>query len=236
MAAPGGDHAGWPLSGLIVFTWLPSAEGHGTDAAIEAIHHKRGHIRARIPPIKLIASAITIGSGGSGGREGPTLRYPQASAPSCRAARSLRAGPAHRRGGRRRRRHRVDLPRAAGRRRPGRRDPLHPGPRGQALIPGLIASIVATRSTASTTLRSHLRDTGRVDARLAGPDPLLRHAGRALRPGRHPLREVLLRHHRRVPPHPRAARGEAGHRGLLVGLMGLVLPDRCPWATAGCST
>jgi len=62
------------ISGLIVFTLAPEAEGHGTDAAIEAIHHKRGHIRARIPPIKLIASAITIGSGGSGGREGPTAQ------------------------------------------------------------------------------------------------------------------------------------------------------------------
>jgi CIC family chloride channel protein len=62
------------LSGIIVFNLAPEAEGYGTDAAIEAIHHKRGRIRARIPPIKLLASAITIGSGGSGGREGPTAQ------------------------------------------------------------------------------------------------------------------------------------------------------------------
>jgi CIC family chloride channel protein len=62
------------LSGIIVFSLAPEAEGHGTDAAIEAIHHKGGRIRARIPPIKLIASAITIGSGGSGGREGPAAQ------------------------------------------------------------------------------------------------------------------------------------------------------------------
>ena len=62
------------LSGIIVFSLAPEAEGHGTDAAIDAIHHKRGRIRARIPPIKLIASAITIGTGGSGGREGPTAQ------------------------------------------------------------------------------------------------------------------------------------------------------------------
>src|SRR5581483_11285518 len=62
------------ISGLIVFTLAPEAEGHGTDAAIAAIHHRRGQIRARIPPIKLIASAITIGSGGSGGREGPSAQ------------------------------------------------------------------------------------------------------------------------------------------------------------------
>ncbi len=62
------------LAGLIVFTLAPEAEGHGTDAAIDAFHERGGKIRARIPPIKLIASAITIGSGGSAGREGPTAQ------------------------------------------------------------------------------------------------------------------------------------------------------------------
>ncbi len=62
------------LAGLVVFTLAPEAEGHGTDAAIEAFHERGGRIRARIPPIKLIASAITIGSGGSAGREGPTAQ------------------------------------------------------------------------------------------------------------------------------------------------------------------
>ena len=66
--------AGGLLSGLIVFLTAPEAEGHGTDAAIDAFHHKAGFIRARIPIIKLVASAITIGSGGSGGREGPTAQ------------------------------------------------------------------------------------------------------------------------------------------------------------------
>ena len=51
------------ISGLIVFSLAPEAEGHGTDAAIESIHKKGGMIRARIPAIKLVASAITIGSG-----------------------------------------------------------------------------------------------------------------------------------------------------------------------------
>lgn len=62
------------ISGIIVFNLAPEAEGHGTDAAIEAIHKKGGVIRARIPLIKLVASAITIGSGGSGGREGPAAQ------------------------------------------------------------------------------------------------------------------------------------------------------------------
>ncbi len=62
------------IAGLIVFNLAPEAEGHGTDAAIDAIHHRAARIRARIPPIKIIASAITIGSGGSGGREGPAAQ------------------------------------------------------------------------------------------------------------------------------------------------------------------
>ena len=62
------------ISGLIVFTLAPEAEGHGTDAAIEAFHQKGGRIRSRIPFIKLVASAVTIGSGGSAGREGPTAQ------------------------------------------------------------------------------------------------------------------------------------------------------------------
>jgi CIC family chloride channel protein len=59
------------LSGWIVYTFAPEAEGHGTDAAIDAYHNKGGYIRGRIPIIKTIASALTISSGGSGGREGP---------------------------------------------------------------------------------------------------------------------------------------------------------------------
>src|SRR5205814_9697417 len=45
--------------------------GHGTDAAIAAYHSGQGYIRPRVPLIKLVASALTIGTGGSGGREGP---------------------------------------------------------------------------------------------------------------------------------------------------------------------
>ena len=59
------------LSGWLVYTFAPEAEGHGTDAAIDAYHTKGGFIRARVPIIKTIASAITLTTGGSGGREGP---------------------------------------------------------------------------------------------------------------------------------------------------------------------
>ncbi len=59
------------LSGILVFTLAPEAEGHGTDAVIAAYHSPGGQIRPRVPLVKIVASALTIGSGGSGGREGP---------------------------------------------------------------------------------------------------------------------------------------------------------------------
>ncbi|MEO8431107.1 MAG: chloride channel protein [Acidobacteriota bacterium] len=62
------------LSGILVYTLAPEAEGHGTDAAVETYHQKGGDVRARIPFIKGIASALTIGSGGVAGREGPAAQ------------------------------------------------------------------------------------------------------------------------------------------------------------------
>jgi CIC family chloride channel protein len=59
------------ISGLLVFSFAPEAEGHGTDAMIDSFHRKKGIIRRRVPVIKTIASAFTIGSGGSAGKEGP---------------------------------------------------------------------------------------------------------------------------------------------------------------------
>lgn len=62
------------ISGFLVYRFAPEAEGHGTDAAISAFHYNNGKIRRRIPIIKLVSSAVTIGSGGSAGREGPTAQ------------------------------------------------------------------------------------------------------------------------------------------------------------------
>jgi CIC family chloride channel protein len=62
------------LSGFLVYTFAPEAEGHGTDAAVEAFHFKGGKIKPIVPLIKTFASAITIGSGGAAGREGPTAQ------------------------------------------------------------------------------------------------------------------------------------------------------------------
>lgn len=63
------------LGGLLVggiTEWLaPEAEGHGTDAVVHAFHRTGGALRGRVAPVKVLASAITIGSGGAAGREGP---------------------------------------------------------------------------------------------------------------------------------------------------------------------
>ncbi len=89
--SPAGEHHLWPptgrpfnryillilpalggiVSGWIVYTFAPEAEGHGTDSAIDAYHNKGGFMRGRVPIVKTIASAITLTTGGSGGREGP---------------------------------------------------------------------------------------------------------------------------------------------------------------------
>ena len=65
---------GGAIAGFIVYRFAPEAEGHGTDEAIAAFHRRDGKIRKRIPLVKALASAFTIGSGGSGGREGPTAQ------------------------------------------------------------------------------------------------------------------------------------------------------------------
>ncbi len=57
--------------GIIVRGAAPEVAGHGTDATIRSFHKNAGKVRVRVPILKTIASAITLGTGGSGGREGP---------------------------------------------------------------------------------------------------------------------------------------------------------------------
>ncbi|MCH5372937.1 MAG: chloride channel protein, partial [Planctomycetes bacterium] len=59
------------ICGFLVYTFAPEAEGHGTDAMVRAFHRLGGRIRTRVPFVKSVASIITIGTGGSAGREGP---------------------------------------------------------------------------------------------------------------------------------------------------------------------
>lgn len=62
------------VAGILVAWLAPEAEGHGTDAAIHAVHHDPTSLRGRVAVVKVIASSLVIGSGGSGGREGPTAQ------------------------------------------------------------------------------------------------------------------------------------------------------------------
>ncbi len=59
------------VSGWLVYTFAPEAAGGGNDAAIRAYHDSDGRMEARMPLIKTLATAITLTTGGSGGREGP---------------------------------------------------------------------------------------------------------------------------------------------------------------------
>jgi CIC family chloride channel protein len=68
------------ISGILVFGLAPEAEGHGTDAAIAAVHHNPPGIRGRVSFVKIVASAITIGSGGSGVARAPRPRSAPGSA------------------------------------------------------------------------------------------------------------------------------------------------------------
>lgn len=52
----------------------PEIAGGGGDAMIDAFHHHGGRIRPRVIGLKALASMFTLGSGGSGGREGPTMQ------------------------------------------------------------------------------------------------------------------------------------------------------------------
>lgn len=55
----------------IVQRFAPSAEGHGTEKVIEAVHKKDAIINVAVIPVKLLATIVTIFAGGSVGKEGP---------------------------------------------------------------------------------------------------------------------------------------------------------------------
>jgi len=52
------------LCGLLVYSLASDAEGHGTDAAVAAYHFHGGRVRAIVPAVKAVASALTSGSAG----------------------------------------------------------------------------------------------------------------------------------------------------------------------------
>jgi H+/Cl- antiporter ClcA len=58
-------------SALLIKTLAPGAAGHGTEKVIEAIHKSSGKISFMVIPVKLVATVITLATGGSAGKEGP---------------------------------------------------------------------------------------------------------------------------------------------------------------------
>jgi len=62
------------IVGPLVYFGAREAKGHGVPEVMEAVAIRGGRIRPRVALIKILASAITIGSGGSVGREGPIVQ------------------------------------------------------------------------------------------------------------------------------------------------------------------
>lgn len=67
--ALGGLAVGWMTE-----RWAPEAEGHGTEQLIKSFHRLAGQVRRRVIAVKALCSALTIGTGGSGGQEGPVAQ------------------------------------------------------------------------------------------------------------------------------------------------------------------
>ncbi len=65
---------GVAVSSALVYKLAPEAEGHGTDAAVAAFHRRAAIIPFSVPLVKLVASGIAIGTGSSGGVEGPSVQ------------------------------------------------------------------------------------------------------------------------------------------------------------------
>src|SRR5665811_2138748 len=58
------------LAWVVTVVFAPEVAGHGVPQIIAALIVRGGYIRARVPFLKTIATWLTIGSGGSAGREG----------------------------------------------------------------------------------------------------------------------------------------------------------------------
>ncbi len=60
--------------GLLTRYVAPEARGNGVPEVMEALAFNRGRMRSRVVAVKALASALTIGTGGSAGREGPIIQ------------------------------------------------------------------------------------------------------------------------------------------------------------------
>ncbi|WP_086679119.1 chloride channel protein, partial [Amycolatopsis pretoriensis] len=62
------------IYGPLVYKFAPEARGHGVPEVMYAVAERGGRIPAQVSAVKALASALTIGSGGSVGREGPIVQ------------------------------------------------------------------------------------------------------------------------------------------------------------------
>lgn len=62
------------IVGYVIERWASEAKGHGVPEVMEAVALRGGHIRPRVAVLKVLASSLTIGTGGSAGREGPIVQ------------------------------------------------------------------------------------------------------------------------------------------------------------------
>lgn len=60
--------------GYLVHYFAREAKGHGVPEVLDAMLRRGGQIRPRVAGAKAVASALTIGSGGSAGTEGPIIQ------------------------------------------------------------------------------------------------------------------------------------------------------------------
>jgi CIC family chloride channel protein len=70
------------LYGPLIYRWAREARGHGVPEVMIAVADNGGRIRWQVSVVKALASALTIGSGGSVGREGPIVQIGSALASS----------------------------------------------------------------------------------------------------------------------------------------------------------
>jgi chloride channel protein, CIC family len=62
------------IVGPLIYHFAKEAKGHGVPEVMDAVASKGGRMRGRVVIVKAVASAITIGSGGSAGQEGPIVQ------------------------------------------------------------------------------------------------------------------------------------------------------------------
>ena len=81
------------IVGPLVQRFAPEAGGHGVPEVMTAVATRGGQIKGRVAVVKIIASALSIGSGGSAGQEGPMVQIGAATASAV--GKRLGIAPSH---------------------------------------------------------------------------------------------------------------------------------------------